>query len=90
MSPFEPLLQFTILYPNEDVVRTAVRGAAAYQLAWFDAHMWAFAEVYGLDELLSEDFEQWLSRRSNASRFAPMNKLLEAYPLPQPRIVRTI
>lgn len=53
----ELLSQFTVLYPNEDVVRMAVRGAAAYQLAWFDAHMWAFAEVYGLDELLSEDFQ---------------------------------
>ena len=53
----EMLLQFTVLYPNEDVVRTAVRGAAAYQLSWFDAHMWAFAEVYGLDELFSEDFQ---------------------------------
>jgi predicted nucleic acid-binding protein len=53
----EMLLQFTVLYPNEDVVRTAVRGAAAYQLSWFDAHMWAFAEVYGLGELLSEAFQ---------------------------------
>jgi predicted nucleic acid-binding protein len=24
---------------------------------WFDAHLWAFAEVYGLSELLSEDFQ---------------------------------
>jgi predicted nucleic acid-binding protein len=53
----EMLLQFTVLHPNEDVLRTAIRGAAAYQLAWFDAHIWAFAEVYGLDELLSEDFQ---------------------------------
>lgn len=53
----ELLLQFTILYPNDDVVRTALRGAAAYQLSWFDAHMWAYAEVYGLDELISEDFQ---------------------------------
>ena len=30
---------------------------AAYQLSWFDAHMWAYAEHYGLPEILSEDFE---------------------------------
>lgn len=53
----ELLSQFAILYPNETLVRTAVRGAAAYQLAWYDAHMWACAEYYGLEELLSEDFE---------------------------------
>ena len=23
---------------------------------WFDAHMWAYAEHYGLEELWSEDF----------------------------------
>ena len=49
--------QFVVLYPNESVVRTAVRGAATYQLAWFDAHLWAYAEHYGLSELYSEDFE---------------------------------
>ena len=45
------------LYPNEALVRTALRGAAAYQLSWFDAHLWAYAEHYGLDELWSEDFQ---------------------------------
>lgn len=50
------LAQFEILYPTESLLRTALRGAAAYQLGWFDAHMWAYAEHYGLDELLSEDF----------------------------------
>ena len=49
--------QFVVLYPNESIVRTALRGAAAYQLAWFDAHLWAYAEHYGLSELYSEDFE---------------------------------
>jgi predicted nucleic acid-binding protein len=34
-----------------------LRGAAAYQLSWFDAHLWAYAEHYGLAELFSEDFE---------------------------------
>ncbi len=53
----EFLAQFTVLYPNEQIVRTALRGAAAYQLSWFDAHLWAYADYYGLEELLSEDFE---------------------------------
>ena len=53
----ELLSQFRVVYPNEEIVRTALRGAAAYQLAWFDAHLWAYAEHYGLDELISEDFE---------------------------------
>lgn len=53
----ELLVQFVILYPNEALVRSALRGAAAYQLSWYDAHMWAYAEYYGLEELLSEDFD---------------------------------
>jgi hypothetical protein len=36
---------------------TALRGAAAYQLGWFDAHLWAYAEHYGLEKLWSEDFQ---------------------------------
>ncbi len=53
----EMLSQMEVLYPTEATVRTALRGAAAYQLSWFDAHLWAYAEQYGLKELLSEDFE---------------------------------
>jgi len=53
----ELLAQFDVLYPNEALVRTAVRGAAAYDLPWFDAHLWAYAEHYGLGELYSEDFQ---------------------------------
>ena len=53
----EMLKQFEILYPNEQILRTALRGAAAYQLAWFDAHLWAFAEFHGLNDLYSEDFQ---------------------------------
>lgn len=53
----ELLSQFTILWPSDALVRTALRGAAAYGLSWFDAHMWAYAEHHGLDELLSEDFQ---------------------------------
>jgi predicted nucleic acid-binding protein len=50
------LNQFEVLYPNDAVVRTALRGAATYHLPWWDAHLWAYAECYGMDELLSEDF----------------------------------
>jgi predicted nucleic acid-binding protein len=53
----ELLTQFTVLYPNAELFRTALRGAAAYQLSWFDAHLWAYAEHYGLGEIVSEDFE---------------------------------
>lgn len=53
----EMLQQFEIVYPNEQLVRIALRGAAAYQLSWFDAHLWAFAEFYGLEDLYSEDFQ---------------------------------
>ncbi len=53
----EFLRQFTVLYPNEAILRNAIRGCAAYQLNWFDAHLWSYAEHYGLSEILSEDFE---------------------------------
>jgi predicted nucleic acid-binding protein len=51
------LVQFEILYPDEELVRVAIRGAATYGLSWFDAHMWAYAERFGIDTLWSEDFE---------------------------------
>lgn len=53
----EMLAQFSILFPDESVVRTALRGMAAYQLSWFDANIWAYAEAFGLSELISEDFQ---------------------------------
>ncbi len=53
----EILTEFVILYPTETLLHTAIRGWSAYQLSWFDAHLWAYAEEYGLDELLSEDFQ---------------------------------
>jgi len=58
------LKEFPILYPNESVFRTAMLGMAAYQLPWYDAHLWAYAEHYGVPELLSEDFEhgRWYGR----------------------------
>jgi predicted nucleic acid-binding protein len=48
---------FQSLYPTEPMLRTAFRGAATYGLAWWDAHLWAYAEHYGLEELISEDFQ---------------------------------
>lgn len=53
----EMLLQFVVLYPTDAVLRLAMRGAAAYQLEWFDAHLWAYAERFGLETIWSEDFE---------------------------------
>ncbi len=53
----EMLHVFPVLYPDDALVREAVRGCAAYRLSWVDAHLWAYAERYGLAELLSEDFE---------------------------------
>lgn len=48
---------FPVIYPAEDTVRTALRGAALYKLSWFDAHLWAYADERGLDPIWSEDFE---------------------------------
>jgi len=53
----EFLKQFTVLYPNELMLRHALRGCAAYQLSWFDAHLWSYAEHYGLQEILTEDLQ---------------------------------
>lgn len=53
----EMMSQMEILYPVEAVVRLAFRGAATYGLSWFDAHMWAYAEHFGLPVLYSEDFQ---------------------------------
>ena len=53
----ELMIQFPVLYPNAALFRTTLQGAAAYRLSWFDAHLWAYAEHYGLDEIISEDFE---------------------------------
>lgn len=48
---------FPVVFPDEQVLVTAMRGAETYGLAWFDAHLWAYAEVNGLPEILSEDFQ---------------------------------
>ena len=57
---------FPILYPNDEVVRAAVRGASLHRLPWFDAHLWGYAEAFGLDEIVSEDFQH--GRRYGAIR----------------------
>lgn len=51
------LLTFDVLYPSAPLIRTALRGMAAYGLSWFDAHLWAYAEHHGCDVLYSEDFQ---------------------------------
>ncbi len=53
----ELLIQFEILYPDEQVVRSALRATAAYGLSWSDAQMWAYADTNGLAEIVSEDFQ---------------------------------
>lgn len=51
------LLTFEVLYPDAALLRTALRGVAAYGLSWYDAHLWAYAEHYGCPILYSEDFQ---------------------------------
>ena len=78
------MAQFPVLYPEEAVLRTAMRGAAAYQLSWFDAHLWAYAEVNGLGEILTEDFEhgRWYgSVRANNPFLVAADEVHELPPL---------
>lgn len=53
----ELLAEFDVLYPTEEIVHAALRATAAYQLSWFDAQMWAYADTNGLTEIYSEDFQ---------------------------------
>ena len=53
----EFLKQFTVLYPNEAILRNAMRGCAAYGLNWSDAHLWSYAEYYGVEEIVTEDLQ---------------------------------
>ena len=46
-----------VLHPNEAILRNVFRGCAAYQLNWFDAHLWSYAKHYGLRQILTEDFQ---------------------------------
>ena len=51
------IAQFAVLYPTAEQLVTGIRGTALYGLPWFDAQMWACAEVNGFSEILSEDFQ---------------------------------
>lgn len=51
------LNEFPVLYPSEEILRLALRAMPAYALGWFDAHLWAYAEFFGLRVLYSEDFQ---------------------------------
>jgi predicted nucleic acid-binding protein len=53
----ELLLEFPILYPDEAMLRLAFQGMATYLLSWYDAHLWAYAQRFGMSEILSEDFQ---------------------------------
>jgi predicted nucleic acid-binding protein len=48
---------FDVLYPTAATFRLALRGMATYDLSWFDAHLWAYAEHFGIPEIASEDFQ---------------------------------
>jgi predicted nucleic acid-binding protein len=51
------IAEYPVVYPTPEVLRAALYAVSAYRLSWFDAHLWAYAEVHGMDEILSEDFE---------------------------------
>lgn len=53
----ELLNQVPILYPDDQLVRLALRGWGMYQLSWFDAHLWAYAERFGVGRIYTEDFQ---------------------------------
>ena len=53
----ELLAQFPLLLPSAGQLRLALQGWAGYGLSWFDAHLWSYAEFYGLEALYSEDFQ---------------------------------
>jgi predicted nucleic acid-binding protein len=53
----EMVAQFPVVYPTENTLRTALRGASLYKMSWFDALIWAYADEHGLDPLWSEDFQ---------------------------------
>ena len=42
---------------NNAILRQAIRGCETYQLNWFDAHLWSYAEHYGLAEIFTEGFQ---------------------------------
>ena len=53
----EILVDFEVLYPTEEIILAALDAVGAYQLSWWDALMWAYADVHSLTEIISEDFQ---------------------------------
>jgi predicted nucleic acid-binding protein len=51
------LVDFEILYPDARVVRMAFNGVSSHGLSWYDAHLWAYAVVHAIPELLTEDLQ---------------------------------
>lgn len=51
------MAQFEVVYPSDNTLRTALRGAALYGMSWFDSLIWAYSDEHGLDPLWSEDFQ---------------------------------
>ena len=51
------ILGHKVLYPDAEILRTAFEGFFTYPLSWYDAHLWAYASVHGLREILSEDMQ---------------------------------
>lgn len=49
--------QLDILFPAQEQFFTALRGWRTYGMSWFDAHLWSFAEYYGIPTIYSEDFQ---------------------------------
>ena len=47
------LREFPVVYPDRELVVTALRGVASLGLCWLDACLWAYAEVNGLAQILS-------------------------------------
>ena len=50
--------QFRVLYPDANVLTTAMYGCATCGISWFDAHLWAYAQCFALTEIIPEDFQQ--------------------------------
>jgi predicted nucleic acid-binding protein len=53
----EIMAQFPILYPSGPLLHLAIQGWSTYRFGWFNAHMWAYAEYFGLATLYSEDYQ---------------------------------
>jgi predicted nucleic acid-binding protein len=51
------MMEFTVLYPDPDVVRMALHGVSSHGISWYDAHQWAYAAVHKVPLLLTEDLQ---------------------------------